>query len=87
MLLGISFLPVTLPEETSCGLTADECSDDSECEDVSVTSHEQGKITTRAGRVVKRVNCLIETMAQKPFKMPNLSNKFLKKSQSFLSLF
>ncbi len=179
MLLDISFLPVTLPEEKSCGSTADECSDNSECEslspnstdcledenprnktcswasnedssenimpideqiqqeeddsgdtycgdsisdsqsqifsdeamgsgiydggslsakpdntnpgtddsfsdDVSIPGHEQGKITTRAGRVVKRVSRLIETMAQKPFKMPN---RFLKKSQSVLSLF
>lgn len=181
MLLDISFLPVTLPEETSDESATEECSDDSECEsllsnstdcledetsrnktysgalnrehspnslsvdepiqqdvdssdtyhgdsnsgsqiqilsdeasgpcdsnsdspsanpvmsnpdvgdsvivDVLSSDHEQGKITTRAGRVVKRVNRLIETMAQKPFKMPNLSNSFLKKSQSVLSLF
>uniref|UniRef100_A0A8C1HXU3 Gypsy retrotransposon integrase-like protein 1 n=1 Tax=Cyprinus carpio carpio TaxID=630221 RepID=A0A8C1HXU3_CYPCA len=58
-------------------------------DDVSMSGPEQaqGTITTRAGRVVKKVNRLIETMAQKPFKMANLSDRFQKKSQSLLSLF
>ncbi len=64
------------PDNTNPG------TDDSVSDDVSIPGHEQGKITTRAGRVVKRVSRLIETMAQKPFKMPNLPNRFLKKSQS-----
>ncbi|KAJ8341924.1 hypothetical protein SKAU_G00342150 [Synaphobranchus kaupii] len=42
---------------------------------------------TRAGRVVKRVNRLIETMAQKPFSIQGLADTFTKKSQSLLSLF
>lgn len=59
------------------------------CDDVSVSvpDQAQGMVTTRAGRVVKKVNRLIETMGQKPFKMAKLSDRFRKKSQSLLSLF
>ncbi len=179
MILNISCLPVILPEEKSCGSTADECSNDSECgsllsnstdylddenpgnktcswasnednsdnlmsideqkqheendsgdtycgdlisnsqsqifsdeasgpdisdggslsakpdntnpgiddsvsEDVSIPDHgHKDKITTQGGRVVKRVNHLIETMAQKPFKMPNWQTDSLKSLSQF----
>ncbi len=44
-------------------------------------------VRTRAGRVVKKVNRLIESMVQKPFKLQGVGNHFKKRSGSFLSLF
>lgn len=44
-------------------------------------------VRTRAGRVVKKVNRLIESMVQKPFKLQGVGNHLKKRSGSFLSLF
>ncbi len=66
------------PDNTNPGI------DDSVSEDVSIPDHgHKDKITTWAGRVVKRVNHLIETMAQKPFKMPNWQTDSLKSLSQF----
>lgn len=42
---------------------------------------------TRAGRVVKKVNRLIESMAQRPLTLKSITNTLGKKSQSLLTLF
>jgi len=42
---------------------------------------------TRAGRVVKKVHRLIETMVQRPFSIQGSRNSFTRKFQSLLSLF
>lgn len=42
---------------------------------------------TRAGRVVKKVNRLIESMAQKPLTLKSITNTLGRKSQSLLTLF
>lgn len=44
-------------------------------------------VRTRAGRVVKKVNRLIESMVQKPFNLQGVGNHLKKRSGSFLSLF
>ena len=47
----------------------------------------QGVVRTRAGRIVKKVNRLVETMAQTPFTFRWLANSINKRSQSLLTLF
>lgn len=44
-------------------------------------------VMTRAGRVSKRVNRLIESMVQKPFGFKRLANSVSRRSQSLLTLF
>lgn len=44
-------------------------------------------VRTRAGRVVKKVNRLIESMVQKPFYLQGVGSNLKKRSGSFLSLF
>ncbi|XP_077091870.1 protein NYNRIN-like [Siphateles boraxobius] len=44
-------------------------------------------VRTRAGRVVKKVNSLIESMAQRPFYVQRMGSSLARRSGSFLSLF
>ncbi|KAJ8000232.1 hypothetical protein DPEC_G00202700 [Dallia pectoralis] len=44
-------------------------------------------VRTRAGRVVRRVNRLIESMAQRPFYVRRMGSSLAKRSGSFISLF
>lgn len=44
-------------------------------------------VRTRAGRVVKKVNRLIESMVQKPFYLQGVGSNLKKRTGSFLSLF
>lgn len=46
----------------------------------------QGRVT-RVGRVVKKVNRLIESMAQRPLNIKSITNTLGRKSQSLLTLF
>ncbi len=55
--------------------------------DTQVPVHDVQGVRTRAGRVVKKVNRLIESIDQKPFNIQGVGNNLKKRSGSFLSLF
>ncbi len=51
-----------------------------------IPTDKQG-VKTRAGRVVKKVSRLIESMAQRPFYVQRVGSSLAKRSESILSLF
>lgn len=55
--------------------------------DIQVPVTDVQGVRTRAGRVVKKVNRLIESMVQKPFYLQGVGSNLKKRSGSFLSLF